>query len=131
MGICACLCQICSCSMRAQGIIIAMFRRFSANFAVLSIFLDCFLVAGALCLAVVLREPFNGLPFVIDIPQPSLPWEIYAVFPLLWVAILLLFSVYDGRKNLRVVDEFNGLTLGSLLAAITLAAVATMRALLR
>jgi len=100
-----------------------MFRRFSANFAVLSIFLDCFLVAAALCLAVVLREEFNGLPFVIEIARPSLPWAVYAIFPLLWVAILLLFSVYDGRKNLRIVDEFNGLTLGSLLAAITLAGV--------
>ena len=100
-----------------------MFRRFSANFAVFSIFVDSLLVALGLYLATLARSFFNGLPFVQDFSLPPLAVELYLLFPLLWVLILMLFSVYDGRKNLRVADEFSSLTLGSLLALITLAGV--------
>src|SRR3990172_7916651 len=100
-----------------------MFRRFSANFAVLSIFLDMLLVDAALLSAVILRLPLNVLPFVQKLPVVNLPWVLYLVFPLMWIGVLLLFSVYDGRKNLRVSDEMGSLTLGSLLAMVALAGV--------
>jgi len=100
-----------------------MFRRFSANFAVFSIFMDAFLVALGLFISTLLRDQFNALPFVIAIPHPTLAWEVYVIFPLLWGVILMLFSVYDGRRNLRIADEFSSLSLGSLLAVITLAGV--------
>jgi exopolysaccharide biosynthesis polyprenyl glycosylphosphotransferase len=100
-----------------------MFRRFSTNYAVFSIFLDVLLVTGALFLAALLRAPLNILAFVEDIPPVNLPWVIYLVFPTLWIGVLILFSVYDGRKNLRVVDELASLTLGAILATVSLAGI--------
>jgi exopolysaccharide biosynthesis polyprenyl glycosylphosphotransferase len=47
----------------------------------------------------------------------------FFTFPLVWVLIMLAFSVYDGRKNIRIVDEFANLTLASLLAGVTLAGI--------
>lgn len=101
-----------------------MFRRFSANFAVLSIFIDFILIDFALYLSSRLRMPLSALSFVKDIgSQVQLPAELYIVFPAIWVCVLLLFSVYDGRKNLRVGDEFSSVSLGTLLAAVALAGV--------
>jgi len=51
----------------------------------------------------------------------SIPYGLYFVFPIIWVAILMLFSVYDGRKNIKAFDEFLYVTFGSTLAAVTLA----------
>jgi exopolysaccharide biosynthesis polyprenyl glycosylphosphotransferase len=97
-----------------------MLRRFSVNFALFSIALDALLVAAALWLAAIYRPALNELSFAqtIEAGGDLLPNVLYIVFPLLWVAVLLLFSVYDGRRNLRVVDEMSSLTLGCLLAAI-------------
>jgi exopolysaccharide biosynthesis polyprenyl glycosylphosphotransferase len=101
-----------------------MLRRFSANFAVLSIFMDGALVALALLLSSRLREILNELSFVRQIEGVIvLPLPLLLIFPILWVWVLLLFSVYDGRKNLRIADEFGSLTLGSALAAIGMAGV--------
>ena len=101
-----------------------MFRRFSANFAVFSIFLDVILIDFSLGLAAILRTPLNALSFVEPIPYPvRLPAVLFAIFPVLWIGVLLLFSVYDGRQNLRWVDELGSLILGSMLAAVSMAGV--------
>jgi FlaA1/EpsC-like NDP-sugar epimerase len=101
-----------------------MFRRFSANFAVFSIFLDYVLVAIALFVAAVLRYPLNNLPFLQNIGGPVImPWPLYAIFPAIWVIILLIFSLYDGRRNLRIANEFSTLSMGTLLAAGAMAGV--------
>ena len=101
-----------------------MFRRFSANFALFSIVLDVLLIDLALLLSAQLRVPLSSLSFVRDISQEvSLPAVLYAVFPVLWVLVLLMVSVYDGRKNLFVLAELGSLTAGSLLATIALAGV--------
>jgi exopolysaccharide biosynthesis polyprenyl glycosylphosphotransferase len=101
-----------------------MFRRFSPNFALFSIGLDMLLVAAALFAAALVRSPLSALPFLHEIPRPVvLPWPLYLIVPLLWAAVLLVFSVYDGRRNLRVADELSSLTLGSLLAAVAVAGV--------
>jgi exopolysaccharide biosynthesis polyprenyl glycosylphosphotransferase len=102
-----------------------MFRRFSANFAVLSLFLDASLVALALLISAYLRPTFNSFSFVkeINLPVVELPWTLYLVFPVVWVGMLLLMSVYDGRRNLRVVDEFGSLTLGMVLSTISNAGI--------
>ncbi len=39
----------------------------------------------------------------------------------MWVGVLLLFTTYDARKNFRFFDEFSNYTLGSILAAVSLA----------
>jgi len=100
-----------------------MFRRFSANFALFSIGLDMLLVELGLLLAVWLRVPLSGLPFVQPLTEVELPGLLYGLFPLLWVGVLLAFAVYDGRKNLRVLAELGSLTVGSLLATVALAGV--------
>ncbi len=101
-----------------------MFRRFSANFAVLSIFLDAFLVVGSLSFAAALRPVLSGLSFVQEIPgSVDLPLVLFFIFPIIWVGVLLLFSVYDGKRNFRVVDELSSLTFGSMLAVISVAGI--------
>lgn len=96
-----------------------MFRRFSVNFALFSIGLDALLVCAALLAAVHLRPHLGFLFFAAYYPRlVSPPWGVYLIFAIEWVSILLLFSVYDGRKNLRAVDEFFSLTLAIALSAV-------------
>ena len=99
-----------------------MFRRFSVNFALFSVGLDFVLIAISLAVATQIRPLLNELPFAADIVEPTImPRQLYIFFPGLWMLILLLLSVYDGRRNLRVVDEITSLTIGSILAAVSIA----------
>jgi exopolysaccharide biosynthesis polyprenyl glycosylphosphotransferase len=99
-----------------------MFRRFSVNFTILSIIIDALLVSIGLQLATYLRPFLNTLPFTQKIDPPLyVPFPVYPIFSFIWVAILLLFAVYDGRKNIRIADELTSLTLGSILASVSLA----------
>lgn len=99
-----------------------MFRRFSTNFALFSLCLDGLLISASLVAAGYMRPLLNALPYTAEIPLPiQVPWLLYPLFSISWVAILLLFSVYDGRRNLRVTDEITSLTLGSMLAGVALA----------
>jgi exopolysaccharide biosynthesis polyprenyl glycosylphosphotransferase len=99
-----------------------MFRRFSINFALLSIAIDSLLVCLILAIASHLRPGLGFLPFAADYPHfIALPWIIYPIFAVEWIAAMSLFSVYDGRRNIRWLDEFTSLTLGTLLAAMVMA----------
>lgn len=101
-----------------------MLRRFSLDFAIFMIIVDAGSVAAALAVATYFRPMLSPLPLVANIPAPlEIPLLLFPVFSILWVAVLLLFSVYDARRNLRVGDELTSLTLGSLLAGIALAGV--------
>jgi exopolysaccharide biosynthesis polyprenyl glycosylphosphotransferase len=101
-----------------------MFRRFSTNFAIVSILLDGGMAALALLVAASIRYPLSGLEFIKDIFEPvSLPYVLYLVFPAIWVAVNLLFSVYDGRRNLRAFDEYGILSLAALLAGVAMAGI--------
>ena len=101
-----------------------MFRRFSVNFALFSIGLDILVVVFSLFIADHVRWWLNALPYVTPIPAHiRVPVVLYLIFPLIWAGVLLVISVYDGRRNLRVVDELNGLTLGLLLAGGVMAGV--------
>ncbi len=101
-----------------------MFRRFSLDFALFAMFLDGCLVSLALALAFYLRPLLSGLPFAVDLPDPvAIPFSVYLLFSIAWVLVLVLFSVYDARRNLHVVDEIASLTLGSSLAGVALAGV--------
>jgi exopolysaccharide biosynthesis polyprenyl glycosylphosphotransferase len=101
-----------------------MFRRFSINFAILSMVVDSLLVLLGLITANILRPYLSRLPRVAQIVKPlDLPWYLYLVFLLVWAGVLLAFSIYDGRRNLRAADEFTSLTIGSFLAAIIMAGV--------
>ena len=98
-----------------------MFRRFSVNFAVLSIFLDGIIVAFALAAANNFRPLLNVFPFATELYKPSVPFILYPIFAVAWISIFLLLSVYDGRKNLYAVDEFASISVGTLLSAVSLA----------
>jgi exopolysaccharide biosynthesis polyprenyl glycosylphosphotransferase len=99
-----------------------MFRRFSVNYALFSIGLDAILVCLALQVATQIRPLLDFLPFAAEYPHiiPT-PWPIYPLFALIWTAILLLFAVYDGKRNLSRIDVFARLTLASLLSAVAMA----------
>ena len=99
-----------------------MIRRFSINFAIFSLLLDGLLVCAALELATRLRPYLAFMPFAAYYPGliPT-PWPVFVISAVEWTATLLIVSVYDGRRNLRGIDEFVSLTLGSLLAAGVLA----------
>jgi exopolysaccharide biosynthesis polyprenyl glycosylphosphotransferase len=101
-----------------------MLRRFSIDFALFSILLDTALVLGTMSLAALVRPLLNLLPVVKDIVdyQP-LPILLYPAFAVIWVICLLIFSVYDPSRNLRLGDELASLLTGSLLAVIAWAGV--------
>jgi exopolysaccharide biosynthesis polyprenyl glycosylphosphotransferase len=101
-----------------------MFRRFSVNFALLSMSLDAIIVILALVAAVHMRPFLNSLPFAAVITRPlQVPILIYPFFAFWWVSINLLLSIYDGRKNLYIINEFTALTVGAIFAGVSLAGV--------
>jgi len=99
-----------------------MYRRFSINFALFSMAMDATMVCGSLAIATNIRPHLGFLPFAAEFPYfiPA-PVLVYAIFAIEWVAIFLLFSVYDARRNFRGMNEFLTLTLASTLAAVSLA----------
>jgi len=99
-----------------------MFRRFSVNFILFAIALDSILICISLFLATLIRPQLSLLPFAREYPEliPT-PWMIYPIFAIIWIAINLIFSVYDSHKNFRLVDEITGLLLSTLLASVALA----------
>jgi exopolysaccharide biosynthesis polyprenyl glycosylphosphotransferase len=100
-----------------------MFRRFSSDYAIFAVFVDLISIAAAMYLSFSLRSQFNGLPLVQSFQPVNFPLPLYGIFPVMWMAVFLQFSIYDGRKNLRAVDEFGSLTLGSILAMVAMAGV--------
>ncbi len=101
-----------------------MFRRFSLNFAVLSIGVDALVIVLALYLATFIRPALDALPFIARLgPGVLTPLPLYILFPVGWVGLFTAFDLYDGKKYIRAVDEFAALSLASVLAAVTLAGI--------
>lgn len=101
-----------------------MLRRFSINFAIFSMLVDAILVGVMLWLTATMRPGMSTLPFIATMPGPIiLPVHLYLLFPLVWVVIFATFSIYDGKKYLRITNEFAGLTWASCVAAISLAGI--------
>ena len=99
-----------------------MLRRFSTDFAVFSMFLDMVIILISLAFANFIRPYLNPLPFVVEIGEPySVPIALYMIFPVVWVLILQITSVYDARRNIQFAREVSSLTLGSILAGVALA----------
>jgi exopolysaccharide biosynthesis polyprenyl glycosylphosphotransferase len=101
-----------------------MFRRFSVDFALLSMVIDAGLILLNLVLAAVYRPVLNGFPLVKELfGYQSLPLLLYPVFPAIWIFCLLFLSVYHPGQNLRWEEETASLSTGSLLAGISMAGV--------
>ena len=100
-----------------------MFRRFSTNFAILSMFLDAVSIILALVASNQLRPLLNFLPFAAEVRNPIVPPLLYPLFAFTWVGILFLHSVYDGRRNLYIFDEVASLSIASGLAGVSLAGI--------
>ena len=98
-----------------------MFRRFSVNFAILSMILDAGLTLLALLAAVTLRPALPPLLFLQPLTEVRLPLFFYLIIPLLWVAIFLLISVYDPHRAYKVVDEFQNVTIATGFATLSFA----------
>lgn len=100
-----------------------MLKRFSTNYALFSIFLDGVLVAFALRLAFLIRPSLSHFSSLIkDLDAPAaIPKYAYIFLSLIWISVYLLNNQYDPEKNLRVVDEINGVLISSSLAGIILA----------
>lgn len=94
-----------------------MLRRFSVNFALLSMSLDMLLTLIALKLAVFAPAWFDFPPEA----ETNLFWFHYLAIPLLWAITFLLASVYDPKNLYKAVDEFQSVTLGTGLAALVFA----------
>jgi exopolysaccharide biosynthesis polyprenyl glycosylphosphotransferase len=96
-----------------------MLRRFSVDFAVFSMGLDGVLIAITLAIATSIRPALSDLTFVAEVgPDLITPIHLYVLFPVLWVLIFFVNSVYDGRRNFRVGDEISNLFLSSLLSSV-------------
>ena len=89
-----------------------MLRRFSMNYALLSVVLDVGLTLASLQLAALIRPHLPPLPWMIQIEVANLPAILYLLVPGIWLIVLPLLSVYDPRRIYRVVDELQTLTLG-------------------
>ena len=101
-----------------------MLRRFSVNFALLSMMLDGLSTALGLFLSVTLRPLLNSLSLIKTINESTLvPTISYILFPLIWVGIFSSMSIYDGRRFLRAADELSALFLATFIASISTAGI--------
>jgi exopolysaccharide biosynthesis polyprenyl glycosylphosphotransferase len=101
-----------------------MLRRFSVNFTIFSMLLDGLIVLVSLFSMSYVRFAMNQLPFIAYLPSGNrYPSYIYAIFPVIWVAVLTAFSIYDGKKNFKIVDELSTLTIASTVASVSQAGV--------
>lgn len=86
--------------------------------------LDCISVAGGLWLSSLIRPWLNQFTFIEVLSPPfTIPADLYIIFPLIWLFIYASFSIYDGKKFLRAVDEFAALTIATVIASISSAGI--------
>ena len=101
-----------------------MLRRFSVNFAIFSMLMDVIGVVICLSLSQALRPAMNNLSFVKNIESSvMLPYQLYVLFPLVWIIVFSSLSIYDGRKFLRAADELAALMLATIIASISTAGI--------
>ena len=100
-----------------------MLRRFSVNFAIFSMILDAGLTLFALQLAVWERPYLPNVPYLITVETYQIPLAIYVLVPLVWGSVFLLSSVYDPRRNYKVVDELQRVILATAVSALIFAGI--------
>ncbi|NIN70138.1 MAG: exopolysaccharide biosynthesis polyprenyl glycosylphosphotransferase [Anaerolineae bacterium] len=98
-----------------------MVKRSSTNYAVMLLLLDLCFTQLALYLASVARR---YLPFGLELGRAKtayLPFGIYVIVGVLWMVIFTLLSVYDLRKNLRLVDQLQRVLVATTVATLVFA----------
>jgi exopolysaccharide biosynthesis polyprenyl glycosylphosphotransferase len=101
-----------------------MLRRFSVNFALLSMLLDALSTGLGLFLAGTLRPLLNSVSIIKDVSERAfVPPALYLLFPVVWVVIFASLAIYDGRKFLRAADELAALFLSTFIASISTAGI--------
>jgi exopolysaccharide biosynthesis polyprenyl glycosylphosphotransferase len=95
-----------------------MFRRFSVNFAILSMALDASLTMLALLVAEALRPLLSSLDFIRSLETVRLPPSLYLAVPLLWFIVFMIMSVYDPKRIYKAADEFQNVAIAIGLAAL-------------
>jgi exopolysaccharide biosynthesis polyprenyl glycosylphosphotransferase len=98
-------------------------KRFGVNYAIMTILLDYGLTVLALIIAVALRPILPRIPFLVPLQSVRLPTLFYLGIPLLWIIVFLIASVYDPKRNHRVVDEILSVTVATGLATMVFAGV--------
>lgn len=96
----------------------------SENFVLFSMLMDAAWVIFALSFVTTIRPILSLFEFAAIIPPPyNIPTIIYLIFPIVWVIILSLFSVYQVRDTSQFSDEILRLALGSMVSAMCLAGI--------
>jgi hypothetical protein len=86
--------------------------------------LDGLSIILSLRMAALFRPALNKISWIEPIPsQIIIPLVLYVLFPIIWVIIYSALSIYDGRKYLRVMDEFAMLSLAMLIASVSAAGI--------
>jgi exopolysaccharide biosynthesis polyprenyl glycosylphosphotransferase len=95
-----------------------MFKYSSLNFAILSLLIDAGLTLVAMATAVALRE---ALPYGPDLGNEAVIHNyIYLATVLIWSFVAIVLSVYDPRRTLRAVDEFQQVGVALVVSALCL-----------
>ncbi len=100
-----------------------MFKRSSVNYSVLAILLDGLIIGTSLAFANILRPYLNVLPFSQTLNNTLNPIVLYPLFIILWTSIHFITSVYEPNRNLPFLDELVNVTIGSIIAAVSLAGI--------
>jgi exopolysaccharide biosynthesis polyprenyl glycosylphosphotransferase len=101
-----------------------MLRRFSVNFAIFSMLLDGFAVIFCLWFSAAIRPTMSNWSIFKTIDSPSvISYQLYFLFPVIWVVVFSSLSIYDGRKFLRAADELAALMLATGIASISTAGI--------
>ena len=101
-----------------------MLKRYTINYALLSIGLDIILTLTALHLAGIVRPLLpDDLPLMVPLSRISVPSLLYLIVPLIWGMVFFLYSAYDPKRTYRVTDEFQTVTLATGLSALILMGV--------
>jgi exopolysaccharide biosynthesis polyprenyl glycosylphosphotransferase len=86
--------------------------------------LDGLMVSSSLWLAAAIRPVLSRFSFIETIKPPvAVPLTLYIIFPIIWILIYSLLSIYDGRRYLRAVDEFSALSMAMAVASISAAGI--------
>jgi exopolysaccharide biosynthesis polyprenyl glycosylphosphotransferase len=98
-----------------------MLRRFGVNFAIFSIVLDIGLTLLALYLATFLVPALSRSGIIAPSIVVNVSPYTYLVVPLLWGITFLVMSVYDPKRIYKAIDEFQLVTVATLVAALLFA----------